>query len=490
MSGTIGELATCSLGEWLQQVDAATAQAASEEVAALPDCAAAVSVICGRVSHVRASEDAFLLDDGQTARWCAGTKPHHQDVADEKPTQLQAGDFVAVTLPSPSSQVQQHQPESLSWLQPVSIQLLSRPQSAGGQFPPPQGDWYRLQRDGRSRLHKLQARAQVLAATRRFFAQRGFVEIEAPLMVPSPGLELHLAAFQVQPSARYLITSPEYQLKRLLTGGMQRIYSLGKVFRHGELGPHHNPEFTMLEWYRAYADWTSVAHDVAELCAELAQTLHGSTTVRYRGQELDLTPPWPQLTVAQAVRQHTGIELRGDETTAQLLEKLSAAGLPLPAPSTDAKEGAAAQWNWDDVFFSLFLNHVEPKLFAPPTDGSAQRPFFLYDWPAPLCALARRKPTAPQVVERFEAYALGLELCNGFGELCDPTEQRQRLLHDASERQRRGLPVYPLDERFLQALDEGLPPSGGVALGIDRIVMLLLDAAQLRDVLPFSADEL
>jgi len=382
------------------------------------------------------------------------------------------------------------QPETLTVLHALSIDLLARPPGVAGQFPQPSGEWYRLQKEGRSHIRKLEQRAQVLAATRRFFAQRGFVEIEAPLMVPSPGLELHLAAFQVQPSARYLITSPEYQLKRLLTGGMRRIYSLGKVFRHGELGPHHNPEFTMLEWYRAYADWTSVAHDVAELCAELAQTLHGSTKVRYRGQELDLTPPWPQLTVAQAVRQHTGIELCGDETTAQLLEKLAAAGLPLPAPSTDAKDGAAAQWNWDDVFFSLFLNHVEPKLFAPPTDGSAQRPFFLYDWPAPLCALARRKPTAPQVVERFEAYALGLELCNGFGELCDPTEQRQRLLSDASERQRRGLPVYPLDERFLQALDEGLPPSGGVALGIDRIVMLLLDAAQLRDVLPFSADEL
>ena len=368
--------------------------------------------------------------------------------------------------------------------------LLARPDGAAP-FPRPGGDFYRLQADGRRRLRTLQQRARLLAEIRRFFAERDFLEIEAPLLVPSPGIEVHLAAFSAHPDVlgetRYLITSPEYQLKRLLVAGLSRIYSLGKVFRHGEVGPHHNPEFTMLEWYRAYDGWEAVAADVAALVEALAIALHGAPRFPARGQLLDVQTPWPQLSVREAMERFAGVRLRGDEDTAELAAKLRAAGHtlpPLPPPGEQAPR-------WDDLFFGVFLDHVEPRLAeARSADGTALRPVVLCDWPAPLCALARAKPGDPAVVERFEAYIAGLELCNGFGELCDPTEQRRRFDADRAERVRRGLPVYPTDERFLAALTEGMPPSGGVALGVDRLVMLLLDAHHIRDVLPFAADEL
>ena len=463
-----GELADCSIEEWLTAEPGAAAHS--------------FTVLCGRVVLVE-SDGRFLLDDGSAGLWC---RPDACSLV------LRAGDFVSVS----AGPFRSTDPAKA---QTVAVQLLARPAGKSShsaphlssEFPDRTGEWFRLQRDHRRRMQNLQRRSQLLACIRSFFGRRDFIEIEAPLVVPSPGLELHLAAMAVEPGQRYLITSPEYQLKRLLAGGMRRIYSLGKVFRHGELGPHHNPEFTMLEWYRAYASWSAVATDVAELCAELAVAVHGSPRLGYRGQELDLTPPWPTLTVAEAVYRHTGLHIRGDESAEALREKVLAAGYPDPPRLAvrDGQAGEPARWSWDDVFFSVFLDHVEPALAAA-APGQPVRPVVLMDWPAPLCALARPKPGAPEVVERFEAYIGGLELCNGFGELCDEAEQRRRLHHDIAERTRRGLPVYPLDERFLAALAEGMPPSGGVALGVDRLLMLLLDAAHIREVLSFTADEL
>ena len=313
------------------------------------------------------------------------------------------------------------------------------------------------------RLGNLRQRASLLRAIRSFFDQHDFLEIEAPILVPSPGLELHLDAFAVSPT-RYLITSPEYQMKRLLAGGLPRIFSLGKVFRRGELGPHHNPEFTMLEWYRAGAGWQAIADDVEALVWSLGQA------VGYCG--LDLQPPWERLSVADAVQRYANVRVDGDESAEALAEKARAAGHRTPASNQ----------RWDDVFFQLFLDAVEPHL-------GRERPTILFDWPRPLAALAREKPGDPRVVERFEAYAAGLELCNAFGELVDPIEQRRRLEADLAERRRRGLPEYPIDEAFLSALAD-MPPSAGVALGVDRLAMLLLSASDIRDVLPFKDDEL
>ena len=326
------------------------------------------------------------------------------------------------------------------------------------------------------RLANLRRRGRALQLVRDFFARRDFLEIEAPLLVPSPGVELHLDAFAVPDAfagaTRYLITSPEYQLKRLLAAGLDRIYSLGKCFRRGELGPHHNPEFTMVEWYRAPGGWEEIATDVEALVVEVLVGLTDGEVPRYRGQPLELGRPFRRLSVREAMARFAGVTVEGDEPAAVLAERGRAAGHRLP-PTLTA---------WDDVFFTLFLDAVEPHLGEAPT--------VLFDWPAPLASLARLSPSDPRVAERFEVYVAGVELANGFGELLDPLAQRRRCEAERGERGRRGLPVYPLDERFLDALADVAAPAAGVALGLDRLILLACDAPSLREVLPFAADEL
>jgi lysyl-tRNA synthetase class 2 len=326
------------------------------------------------------------------------------------------------------------------------------------------------------RLPGLRARARLNQQLRHFFEEQGFLEIEAPIAVPSPGLEVHLDAFVVDNAGaqqRYLITSPEYQLKRLVAGGIERCYSLGKVFRRGERGKHHNPEFTMLEWYATGWDWATLATSVERLVASCAVTLLGEAVVGIGDRTIDLSPPWPRRSV-RSLFAEIGVSLDGDESTSALRDKL--AGHPLP------KEGS-----WDDLFFTVFLDAIEPRLAA------ASTPTIVHDWPVPLAALARRSPSDPRVAERFEAYvpiAGGvLELCNGFGELTDEAEQRARLEDDLRKRRERGLPAYPIDERFLAAVGQ-LPACAGVALGVDRLAMLLVGAGDIAEVLPFAADEL
>ncbi|HXU71218.1 MAG TPA: EF-P lysine aminoacylase EpmA [Polyangia bacterium] len=311
---------------------------------------------------------------------------------------------------------------------------------------------------------KLRERSILNRTIRAFFDARDFIEIEAPILVPSPGLELHLDAFAVED--RYLITSPEYQMKRLLGGGMTRIYSLGKVFRRKEAGAQHNPEFTMLEWYRAGADWTAIADDTEALVWQCARTLDAP-----RAGRCALEPPWLRLAVGEACERWGRVRVYGDEDVATLRARVAAAGWRVPADG-----------DWSDVFFGFFLDAVEPHL-------GQDEPVIAYDWPAPLCALARPKPSDARVVERFEVYAAGLELCNAFGELVDVAEQRRRLESDRAERHRRGLPEYPIDEKFLAGLAT-MPDSAGIALGVDRLAMLLLGAQDIRDVIAFADDEL
>jgi lysyl-tRNA synthetase class 2 len=320
------------------------------------------------------------------------------------------------------------------------------------------------------RVEHLRARARALASLRAFFDGRGFLEIEAPLLVPSPGLELHLDAFAV--GERFLITSPEYQMKRLCAAGLERIYTVCKCFRRGEAGGEHNPEFTMVEWYRAPGTWREVADDVEALAAELAIALRGSPRVDRGGRSLDLTPPWRSLSVREAFARFARVALDGGEPAEELAARGRAAGWPIGSQLTA----------WDDVFFAIFLAAVEPALAAGP-------PVTLYDWPAPLAALARLREDDPRIAERFECYAGGLELANGFGELTDPDAQRARFVAEQEERRARGRQIYPIDEKLLAALP-AIGPAGGVALGFDRLAMLLTGVSAIRDVLPFAADEL
>jgi elongation factor P--(R)-beta-lysine ligase len=335
-------------------------------------------------------------------------------------------------------------------------------------FPAPGGEAWRLTP---ARRAGLVARGRALGAIREFLGARGFLEVETPLRVPGPGLEVHLVA---EPCGdRWLITSPEYQMKRLLVGGCERIYQLCKCFRRGEVGSHHGPEFTMLEWYRALAGYEVIAVDTEELCAAVARAVCGRTVLTHGGVTCDLEPPWERLTVAEAMRRYAGLEAPGDLPAAELRRRALAAGFG-PIAEDDS---------WDDVFFRAFVQAVEPRL------GRSGRPTILLEWPAPLCALARTKPDDPTVALRFEAYACGLELCNAFDELCDAAEQRRRLEEDLATRRTRGKELYPIDARFLAALEEGMPPAAGIALGVDRLVMLCTGAADIRDVLAFADDE-
>ncbi len=297
----------------------------------------------------------------------------------------------------------------------------------------------------------LHRRDAIVQALRRVLQDMDFLEVETPTIVPCPGMDSHLAGFQLEGThpPRFLATSPEYQMKRLLVGGIPRCFQLGRSYRRDESGRIHHPEFTMLEWYRAFSTVDEVMHDTESLviAAFAAGRAAGST----RSTET-LPRPFLRMSVRDAFARYAGIE---EEELLRLA-------------------------TFDETrFFLALIERVEPALAA------LDRPVFLDRWPAPMASLARLCPDDRRYAERFELYFRGVELCNGFGELTCPDEQRDRFAHDQSERTRLGLPVYPIDEAFLSALEEGMPPSAGNALGLDRLVMLALGCESLDDVIAF-----
>jgi lysyl-tRNA synthetase class 2 len=284
----------------------------------------------------------------------------------------------------------------------------------------------------------LRRRAVVLRSLRATLDHLGFVEVETPVRIPAPANELHIEA---PPSGRaFLRASPELQMKRLLCAGHDRIYQLGPCFREGERGQRHNPEFTMLEWYRAHAGADDVLRDLEIMVATAAQALHGGLRFTCGGSPVDVATPWHVLTVRDAF-----------------------AGWD-PVARFDA-----------DRFDHDMAFKVEPAL---PRD----RPCVLRDYPAAAAALSRLCPADPRVAERWELYLGGIELCNAFGELTDAREQRARFVAAAEARRLAGATAYPLDEDFLAALGAGMPPAGGAALGVDRLCMVLLDVPDIAAV--------
>jgi lysyl-tRNA synthetase class 2 len=337
-----------------------------------------------------------------------------------------------------------------------------------GDYPTPDTEIARLER----RRKNLVDRARAMTALREFFEARGFVEVETPLRVRAPALEVHLTAMPAGDD-HWLITSPEFQMKRLLAGGFERIYQVCKCFRAEEEGHQHAGEFTMLEWYRGWAQLDEILEDTQALVEHVARAVRGEPVVEVGGKSIAVDGAWERITVAEAMARWARVEVHGDEPVEELAGAVDDAGI-------DRGDATA----WDDVFFAAFVAKVEPALAA------LDRPVFLTDWPAKLAALARRKPGNPAVVERFEAYVGGVELANAFGELTDPVEQRARFVDDLATRAARRRPQYPIDERLIAALAEGLPPSAGIALGVDRLMMLVLGASHIRDVLSFASDEL
>jgi elongation factor P--(R)-beta-lysine ligase len=335
-----------------------------------------------------------------------------------------------------------------------------------------------------ARVPTLAARARIVAAIRRFFVARDFLEVETPALQVSPGLEPHLLAFSTElttpEGARrplHLHTSPEFAMKKLLVAGLPRIFQLAHVFRNGERARTHHPEFTMLEWYRAGASYRDLMADCEALLRD-ALAASGGDALRWEGRSCDPNGAWQYLSVAESFARFCGIDILATAPDPQRpsldLLAQAARGIGLAPHEGD---------DWEDLFFRLFLERIESNL-------GIGAPTVLYDYPIALAALSRPKPGDARLAERFEIYACGLELANAFGELTDAAVQRARFEADRARKRALYGYDYPLDEDFLAALAHGMPESAGIALGVDRLIMLATGATRIEDVLfvPVAGD--
>jgi lysyl-tRNA synthetase class 2 len=305
-----------------------------------------------------------------------------------------------------------------------------------------------------ARLPYLRCRALMTAGTKVFFTARGYLEVETPYAVPAPGEEIHIQAFAVT-GGLFLHTSPEFAMKKLLAGGAGKIFQLARVWRNEPPSPTHASEFTLLEWYTPGAAMASLMDETESLLRAVLPP-----AVTWNGTTASLAA-FERLTVAEAFFRHAAVDILATAGDAQALAK---------AAQTDLR-GAES---WEDLFFRLLLERIEPHIGRP-------HPTFLTHWPAAQAALARRDPADPRVAERFELYCCGLELANAFVELTDATEQRARFVADRARRHALHGPDWPLDEDFLSAVAQ-LPPCAGIALGFDRLVMLATGAPRITDV--------
>ena len=310
-------------------------------------------------------------------------------------------------------------------------------------------------------------RARAISEIRRWLDEHGFVEVETPVLQPLYGGAL-ARPFTTHHNALdrdfYLRIATELYLKRLVVGGIDKVYELGKDFRNEGVSHKHNPEFTMLEWYEAYADYEKTAHDLELLVAEVAERVLGTTVVDRDGVEIDLAPPWKRVSLRDAVREAAGIDISEHPTREALAEAMG--GEP------DPSEG------WGKLVDGLLAKSVEPELIQPT---------FIVDYPVELSPFAKAHRSKPGLVERWEAFIGGIEIANSFSELNDPDEQRRRFEQQAAELQRGDEEAQPYDEAFVEALEYGMPPTGGVGLGIDRLAMMLTGARSLREIVLFPA---
>ncbi|MDJ0841593.1 MAG: EF-P lysine aminoacylase EpmA [Acidobacteriota bacterium] len=315
-----------------------------------------------------------------------------------------------------------------------------------------------------ARLHRrfdlLKRRHEIHQTIRDFFLKKGFLETDTPVAVANPGMEPFLDTWSV--GDRWLRTSPELHMKRLMAAGFDKIFQMGPCFRKGDRGTLHREEFHMLEWYRVFADLNMLTEDLEALLTALAPL---AETPAY------FTAGIERRTVVEVFREYLNLELTDHQYREPLQKALKQRGIP-----------HATDDDWDTLYFLLFLNFIEPHL-------GKDRPFLLTDYPASQSALAKKAPIVPGKLPtcyRFELYLRGTELANAFYEVTDEAEQRTRFRADNETRKTLNKPTYPLDEQFLAALASGLPPSAGIALGVDRLVLALLEVETLDELLPFS----
>lgn len=298
------------------------------------------------------------------------------------------------------------------------------------------------------RKKALQQRARVLQEIRRFFTEKGYLEIETPHRIPTPAPEAHIDA--VPSGTWFLHTSPELCMKRMLSAGYEKVFQICRCWRERERGGLHLPEFTLLEWYRAGDDYHGLMGECERFIRFVAKTSGLGEKLIFRGHQIDLSEPWERISVKEAFQSYSKISL------AEALEQ--------------------------NLFDEIMVQDIEPRL-------GNEKPAFLYDYPAERGALARLKKEDPTVAERFELYIGGLELANGFSELVDSDEQRRRFHLENEDRQSFGKRSYSPPDKFLAELDD-MPPSAGIALGVDRLVMVFLDAETIDEVVAFTPEEL
>lgn len=319
----------------------------------------------------------------------------------------------------------------------------------------------------------LRARGSIIRGIRRFFDMQGFEEVQTPILQVCPVIDAHIHGFKTQlkdidlkdKATLYLHTSPEFSMKKLLAAGMEKIYQICPVFRNAEGSSRHRPEFTMIEWYRINSDYRAMMDDCEDLLRALAQE-QGVKVLRHGNIESDPFAPWERLSVSGAFQKFADIDLDAClENRDVFVQQANQAGISV-----------RDQDNWDDIFFSVMARKIEPHL-------GESVPCILYDYPLCLASLSKPSAEAPNYAERFELYVCGVELANAFSELTDAKEQKRRYEIEMQIKEKYYGERYPLDEDFIAALESGLPPSSGIALGVDRLVMLMTGASDIKDVI-------
>jgi lysyl-tRNA synthetase class 2 len=339
-------------------------------------------------------------------------------------------------------------------------------------------NWQKLQ-SGEMDWKIFRLRENVNRAVRSFFQAHGFMEIESPLLTPYPTLDSNIHSIKTEfhdengkSMPLFLHSSPEHSMKKLLSSGAERIFYLGKVFRDRELTSLHNPEFTMVEWYRTNSDYHDVQKDALGLICRVVENTLSSSCLIYQGKKIDLSPPWDRIPVRDLFMNHTGIDLEDHQTDISLKKAAERIGVHFRQED-----------DWETIFFRILLEKIEPHLGFP-------KPVFVVDYPAKMGLMAKRNARNPEWVERVELYIGGLELANGYSELTDPVEQRERFIEEQKKKHGEGHKNYPIDEELIHAMELGLPPCAGIALGLDRLIMILADKKEIQEVLPFPVCQL
>ena len=311
-------------------------------------------------------------------------------------------------------------------------------------------------------------RSQVITTIREFLNQRGFIEVETPVLQPSAGGALarpFITHHHALDQDFYLRIALELHLKRLIVGGLDKVYELGRTFRNEGVSTRHNPEFNMLESYEAYADYHDVMNMLEKMVARVSQKVLGTTEIEFGDSTINLKPPWQRLSLREAVQKYSDIDFVKYPTADGLRNKMR-----------ELKLEVDPQKNWAKLVDELISNFVEPNIIHPT---------FVMDYPVSMSPLAKTKPGEERVVERFEVFAGGMEIANAFTELNDPQQQRERFEKQLKERGNTDEEVWTIDEDFLQALEYGMPPTGGLGVGIDRLVMLFTNQPSIREVILF-----